>query len=121
MSVEVLNPEEVEVRVREEREDKSVAAPGRPRRTPRYVVIVEDDDHHSFRYVIEVLQKVCGHTETRAYQLTHQVHFHGEAAVWIGPLEHAEMKRDLIRGFGPDCFARQSVTFPLGARIEQLS
>jgi ATP-dependent Clp protease adaptor protein ClpS len=120
MAAEVLIPEDTGVRVREEREDKSAAAPGRPRKTPRYVVIVENDDHHSFRYVIEVLQAVCGHTESRAYQLTHQVHFHGQAAVWVGPLEHAEMKRDLIRGYGPDCYARLAVTFPLGARIEPL-
>ena len=27
---------------------------------PNYVVVVENDDRHTFIYVIEVLQKVCG-------------------------------------------------------------
>ena len=90
------------------------------RRVPRYVVIVENDDFHSYPYVIEVLRTVCNHDKQRAYQLTNQVHFRGQAAVWVGPLEHAELKRDLIRGFGPDTFAREPVTFPLGVRIEPL-
>ena len=120
MSAEVVIPAEPGVRDRPQREDRSVASPAKPRNCPRYVVIVENDDFHSFRYVINVLQTICGHSEPRAYQLTHQVHFHGEAAVWIGPLEHAEMKRDLIRGYGPDVYSRDPVTFPLGARIEPL-
>lgn len=100
--------------------DRSVSVPDKPRRMPSYVLIIEDDEHHTFPYVIEVLRKVCGHDRQRAYHLTNQVHFHGQAAVWSGPLEHVELKRDLIRGYGPDCYARQEVTFPLGTRIEQL-
>lgn len=120
MSVEAAIPSETGVRPAAERERRSAEAPSEPRRLPRYVVIVENDDHHSYPYVIEVLQKVCGHDRPRAYQLTNQVHFRGQAAVWIGPLEHAELKRDLIRGFGPDHFASEPVTFPLGVRIEPL-
>lgn len=101
-------------------EDHAVATPDKPRPMPRYVVIVENDEHHTYPYVIDVLRKVCGHDRQRAYRLTNQVHFHGQAAVWIGPLEHAELKCELIRDFGPDRFARRPVTFPLGARIEPL-
>ena len=101
-------------------QDRSVATPEKPRRMPRYVVIVEDDEHHTFPYVIEVLREVCGHTRQRAYQLTNQVHFRGQAHVWVGPLEHAELKRELICGFGPDIFARDPVTFPLRTRLERL-
>ncbi|HEX6987105.1 MAG TPA: ATP-dependent Clp protease adaptor ClpS [Planctomycetaceae bacterium] len=120
MSAEVAIASDAGVQDRTEREDRPVAAPGKPRPMPRYVLIVENDDQHTYPYVIEVLQKVCGHDRQRAYTLTNQVHFHGQAAVWIGPLEHAELKRDLIRGYGPDRYARRPVTFPLGTRIEPL-
>lgn len=92
-----------------------------PRTRPpkRYMVIVENDEVHTYPYVIAVLRNICGHDRQRAYRLTNQVHFHGQAVVWIGPLEHAEMKRDLIRAFGPDRFAREDVSLPLSARVEQ--
>jgi ATP-dependent Clp protease adapter protein ClpS len=49
-----------------------------------------------------------------------QVHQAGQALVWSGALEVAELKRDQIRGFGPDVYAMKPVTFPLGVRIEKL-
>lgn len=104
-----------------EKKRRPVEAPAEPRHLPRYAVVVENDEFHSFPYVIEVLRKTCGHDRRRAYQLTNQVHFRGQAAVWTGPLEHAELKRDLIREFGPDHFASEPVTFPLGVRLEPLA
>lgn len=85
----------------------------------RFMVIVENDEHHTYPYVIEVLRKVCGHDRNRAYRLTNQVHFHGQAVVWIGPLEHAEHKATMIRAYGPDRFAREEVTLPLAVRVEE--
>ncbi|MGC1272111.1 MAG: ATP-dependent Clp protease adaptor ClpS [Planctomycetaceae bacterium] len=120
MAAEVAIPADAVKRHRAEPEDRSVTTPDKPRPMPRYVVIVENDEHHTYPYVIDVLRKVCGHDRQCAYRLTNQVHFHGQAAVWIGPLEHAELKRELIHGFGPDRYARSPVTFPLGARIEPL-
>ena len=89
------------------------------RKPKRFMVIVENDEFHTFPYVIEVLRSVCGHNRRQAYRLTNQVHFHGQAVVWIGPLEHAEMKSNMIRAFGPDQFAREQVSMPLGVRIER--
>ncbi len=100
---------------REKEKDKS-----RPKTQPPYAVIVENDELHTWLYVIEVLQKVCGYDEQKAYVLTAQVHFMGEAIVWSGALELAELKRDQIRGFGPDVYATKPVEFPLGVRIETL-
>lgn len=120
MSTEVAVPDEVIVRPETPRERPAAEAPSRSRPMPRYLVIVENDEFHSFPYVIDVLRTVCGLDRQRAYQLTNQVHFRGQAAVWVGPLEHAELKRDLIKGFGPDHFASEPVTFPLGVRIEPL-
>jgi ATP-dependent Clp protease adaptor protein ClpS len=92
----------------------------RPKKQPPYAVIVENDDLHTFEYVIEVLQKVFGYDLQKAILLTSQVHNAGQALVWSGALELAELKRDQIKGFGPDRYGAKPVTFPLGVRVEPL-
>lgn len=92
----------------------------RPKQQPPYAVIVHDDDFHTYEYVIEVLQKVCGHDLQKAFLLTQAVDLTGRAVVWTGTKEVAELKRDQIRGFGPDVYAQQTVTFPLGVTIEPM-
>jgi ATP-dependent Clp protease adaptor protein ClpS len=91
-----------------------------PKEEQQFNVIVLDDDFHTFHYVIEVLCKLCGHGEQQALLLAKEVHETGRAAVWTGTLELAELKRDQIRGYGPDTYARQPVTFPLGCIVESL-
>jgi ATP-dependent Clp protease adaptor protein ClpS len=111
----VLEPPPPEVKER-----KSTRENTRPKKQPPYAVIVENDDDHTFDYVIEVLQKVFGYDLQKALLLTSQVHDAGQALVWSGALELAELKRDQIRGFGPDIYAMKPVTFPLGVRVEPL-
>lgn len=83
-------------------------------------MIVHNDEEHTFPYVIEVLQRTCGHKLERAVELTTRVHYTGRAVVWTGSKEVAELKRDQIRGFGPDFYASKPVKFPLGVTIEPL-
>lgn len=90
------------------------------KRQPPYAVIVEDDDLHTFQYVIDVLQRVCGHNEQKAFILTSQIHHNGRANVWSGTMELAELKRDQIKAFGPDIYSSETVEFPLGVYIEPL-
>jgi ATP-dependent Clp protease adaptor protein ClpS len=92
----------------------------RPKTQPPYAVIVENDDLHTWNYVIEVLQKVFGYDEQKATLLTAEIHYTGQSIVWSGSLELAELKRDQVRGFGPDVHASKPVTFPLGVRVEML-
>ncbi len=87
---------------------------------PPYAVIVQNDEDHSFGYVIEVLQRVCGMGLEDALRHTVDIHNTGEDVVWTGMLEVAELKRDQIRGFGPDLYASIPVKYPLGVRIEPL-
>jgi ATP-dependent Clp protease adaptor protein ClpS len=121
MSESVTVDEEVIVRPkpkakgREKEKDKP-----RPKTQPPYAVIVENDDFHTFNYVTEVLQKVLGYDLQKAFMLTVEVDATGQAIVWSGALEVAELKRDQIRGFGPDLYAMKPVTFPLGVRVEKL-
>src|SRR4051812_44378620 len=92
----------------------------RPKPKPPYALILHNDDLHSFEYVIEVLRKVLGCTTERATQLAMEAHTQGRTIIWSGPLEVAELKRDQIRGCGPDHHASVTVRFPLGVSIEQL-
>ncbi len=92
----------------------------KPKRHPPYAVVLDNDEFHSFAYVIEVLQRICGHGKTRAFLLTTQIHFSGRGVVWSGSREVAELKRDQIRGFGTDYYAPKPVSFPLGVTIEPL-
>jgi ATP-dependent Clp protease adaptor protein ClpS len=90
----------------------------KPKHQPRYAVVVLNDDLHSFEYVISALAKVFGYSTERGFQLALEVHVSGRAIVWTGALEHAELKRDQLRGMGPDVFADKPVTFPLGVELE---
>ncbi|MDE5084041.1 MAG: ATP-dependent Clp protease adapter ClpS [Trichodesmium sp. St15_bin1_1] len=59
---------------------------------PNYKVIVLNDDVNTFKHVAECLQKyIPGMTSDRAWKLTYQVHNEGQAIVWVGPLEQAEL------------------------------
>lgn len=59
---------------------------------PNYKVIVLDDDFNTFQHVTECLLKyIPAMTADRAWELTNQVHFEGQATVWVGPQEQAEL------------------------------
>ncbi|GAB4302816.1 MAG: ATP-dependent Clp protease adapter ClpS [Oscillatoriaceae cyanobacterium] len=59
---------------------------------PNYKVIVLNDDFNTFEHVAECLMKyIPGMTSDRAWELTNMVHFEGQAIVWTGPLEPAEL------------------------------
>ncbi len=59
---------------------------------PNYKVIVLNDDFNTFQHVAECLMKyIPNMTSDRAWQLTEQVHHEGQAIVWVGPLEQAEL------------------------------
>lgn len=92
----------------------------RTRKQPNYALIIENDDDHTFDYVVLIVSRVCGHSLEKALELTLLAHHDGEALIWSGSLEVAELKYEQIREFGPDPFASRPVNYPLGARIEPL-
>ncbi len=69
------------------------------RRLPPYNVILENDDYHSFGFVVEVLRKALGLSEERAFQFTELAHRTGRAIVWTGTKELAELKMEQIQSF----------------------
>lgn len=59
---------------------------------PNFKVIVLDDDFNTFEHVANCLVKHIPHMNPdRAWGLTNQVHNEGQAIVWIGPQEQAEL------------------------------
>lgn len=87
------------------------------RRLPPYNVILENDDHHSMEFVIGVLQKALGYTEQKAYQLMLMAHETGQAIVWTGSKEVAELKQEQMLSFHEIKPNGQKLG-PLGVRIE---
>ncbi|NJP11764.1 MAG: ATP-dependent Clp protease adapter ClpS [Leptolyngbyaceae cyanobacterium RU_5_1] len=58
---------------------------------PNYKVIVLNDDFNTFEHVISCLVKyIPGMSPDHARKLADQIHFEGQAIVWVGPLEQAE-------------------------------
>jgi ATP-dependent Clp protease adaptor protein ClpS len=59
---------------------------------PNYKIIVLNDDFNTFQHVAECLVKyIPGMGADQAWNLTNQIHYEGQATVWVGPLEQAEL------------------------------
>ncbi len=95
-AVAVAEPLKETMRRRRERQK------GRPKRQPRYHVVLWNDDDHTYAYVIAMLMELFGHPPERGYQLAKQVDTEGRAVVLTTTREHAELKRDQIHAYGRD-------------------
>jgi ATP-dependent Clp protease adaptor protein ClpS len=72
-----------------------------PKNYPNYKVIVLNDDFNTFQHVAECLLKyIPNMTGDRAWELTNQVHYEGQAIVWCGPREQAELYHQQLRREG---------------------
>lgn len=74
----------------------------KPKRQPRYHVILWDDDDHSYEYVIMMMQALFGHDLQKGFQIAKEVDNNGRAICFTTTKEHAELKRDQIHAFGRD-------------------
>ena len=45
----------------------------KPRRQPRYNVVLWDDDHHTFNYVIRMMRELFGHPLQMAQKIADKV------------------------------------------------
>jgi len=87
------------------------------RHMPRYSLFVLNDDHHTYDYVIETMMIVFGWDQQKSFEVADTIHREGEAAVYTGSLEVAELKEEQIKSRGADYYAKKPVTFPLGTDI----
>ena len=74
----------------------------RTKRQPPYAVILHNDDHNGMDFVVGVLKKVFGYGTSKAVWLMLKAHTTGQAQVWSGVLEVAELKADQLRCCGAD-------------------
>ena len=74
----------------------------RPKRQPRYHVVLWNDEDHTYAYVIVMLMELFGHPAEKGFQFAEQVDTQGRAIVLTTTREHAELKRDQIHAFGKD-------------------
>jgi ATP-dependent Clp protease adaptor protein ClpS len=65
--------------------------------TGPYVLILNNDDHNTFDWVIRCLMEICKHTHDQASQSAYIVHYKGRCAVKYGEREKVgQMKQGLI-------------------------
>ena len=69
---------------------------------PLYHVILLNDEDHTYDYVIEMLQKIFGFSESKGFSHAVVVDTKGTTILLTCDLEQAERKRDLIHSYGPD-------------------
>lgn len=92
----------------------------RPQLLPPYHLILENDEYHSFEFVILVLCKALGFSVETAYQHTLEAHQKGQAIVWSGSKEVAELKLEQMLTFHEDREDGRKFG-PLHCRIEPAS
>jgi ATP-dependent Clp protease adaptor protein ClpS len=90
----------------------------KPKKEPRFHVILWNDDVHTYEYVILMLQNLFGYPIEKGFMLAKEVDTMGKAIIFTSSLEQAELKRDQILAYGPDPLMMES-TGPLVATLEK--
>jgi ATP-dependent Clp protease adaptor protein ClpS len=90
--------EPVEETVRRPQQEKRQ----KPKRQPRYNVILWDDNDHSYAYVTAMMMAVFRFPAEKGYQIAKEVDTRGRCIVLTTTREHAELKRDQIHAYGKD-------------------
>lgn len=74
----------------------------KPKKQPRYNVVLWDDPDHSYEYVVLMMKRLFHHPIETGFQIAKQVDSGGKAICLTTTMEHAELKRDQIHAFGKD-------------------
>lgn len=91
-----------------EEEVRTQAQKPRPKKQPRYNVVLWDDAEHAYDYVIRMMQELFSVNYLRGFQIAEMVDTQGRAICLTTTFEHAELKRDQILAFGKDPQSRVS-------------
>ena len=65
-----------------------------------YAVIIWNDDHNTFEFVIECLMRYCGHEPEQAEQCTYLIHFRGKSDVKRGDKSKMKKIYDKLKACG---------------------
>lgn len=74
----------------------------KPKKQPRYNVILWDDQDHTHDYVIRMMQTLFHMPLEKSIEIAEEVDTTGRAICLTTTREHAELKRDQIHAFGSD-------------------
>ena len=74
----------------------------KPKRQPRYHVILWNDDDHSYEYVILMMKELFHHPFEKGFQIAKEVDTRGKAICLTTTREHAELKQQQIHAYGKD-------------------
>jgi ATP-dependent Clp protease adaptor protein ClpS len=88
------------------------------RRARLWNVVLLDDDHHTYEYVVEMLMTLFHHPAEAAYRMAVEVDTTGRVIVETTILERAELKRDQIHAFGGDPRLAGRSKGSMSARLE---
>ncbi|MDA0256928.1 MAG: ATP-dependent Clp protease adaptor ClpS, partial [Chloroflexi bacterium] len=90
---------------------RTVATPTRERRTADrtderldglYHLLLLDDDHHSYDYVVEMLGKVLGYAPEKAFALARIVDTEGRVIIETASHDHVTRHQRWIHSYGAD-------------------
>ncbi|HUT10352.1 MAG TPA: ATP-dependent Clp protease adaptor ClpS [Thermoguttaceae bacterium] len=95
-AIAVEEPLEQTVRRQLQRQD------ARPKRQPRFNVVLWNDEDHTYAYVIVMLMELFGYPPEKGFQLAETVDTQGRVILMTTTREHAELKRDQIHAYGKD-------------------
>lgn len=90
----------------------------RPHLLPPYNLVLENDEDHSFEFVVVVLCKALGYALERAFRYTMEAHEAGQSVVWTGAKEVAELKLEQVLTFHETRERDGAKLGPLNCRIE---
>lgn len=74
----------------------------KPKKQPRYHVVLWDDDDHSYEYVIAMMRSLFGFDYEKGFEIAKTVDKSGRAICLTTTKEHAELKCEQIQSFGRD-------------------
>lgn len=81
---------------------QKTASKNKPKRQPRYQVILWNDNDHSYEYVMVMMRELFGHPVERGFQIAFEVDKTGRSICLTTTREHAELKAEQIHAFGSD-------------------
>jgi len=69
---------------------------------PPYHLILLDDNHHTYEYVIMMLGSIFGYPVEKAFAIACVVDSQGQAVLMTGPYEEMRRRQEQIHAFGAD-------------------
>jgi len=80
----------------------------KPKKEPKFDVILWNNDYTTFEYVILILVSILGISVEQAFNFAVEVHNTERAVIFTGSLSQAELIKDKILGFAPDPYSPAS-------------